>query len=295
MDFQTIFFKVTYNHHRDVSDSIAHEVRDREDFHECECVLRLPASYTEEGDPTPLIISCHGAGGRVCKAEEKIGGVASVANCVEAGFAALDVCGSEPHGLTMGCPAHIMALYKGYRYAVRHYNLSDRVLVAGESMGGQTAMNFANAFPSYVIAVGLFYPRLNMDGVTVNGHYCIGSWDKEVPKLDGTTNTRKLLLENFSFPTNAWYDENTVGFNPHRTHACADAEGQRVVIPPCPIKIWHGLEDTTIDYVMTEEYVNSVRRSGSYIELHLLEGTGHKKSDAMREERLYWFRRFADC
>ena len=37
-----IFFTVKYNHHRDVETSTVHEVRDREEFRECECVLCLP-------------------------------------------------------------------------------------------------------------------------------------------------------------------------------------------------------------------------------------------------------------
>ena len=68
--------------------------------------------------------------------------------------------------------------------------------------------------------------------------------------------------------------------------------GERVVIPPCPIKIWQGTADTVVDPVMVEEFVNSVRRSGSYIELRMLEGGVHKITDVMREEQLMWFNRF---
>jgi len=289
---EVIYFTVKFNNFRDVSQSEANEVIDREEFSECECALCLPDSYTDDGDETQLIISFHGAGGTVCSADGTVGGVKYVSQCVDAGYAALDVCGSAPHGLTMGCPEHIFAAYKAYRYAIKHYNLSERVLVAGASMGGHTAMNFINTFPSIVIAAGLIYPRLNMDGVTVNGHYCIGTWDKTAKKADGSLSSKERIIEIYRFPTDEWCEENTVGFNPHKTRSFINSDGERVVIPPCPIKIWQGTADKTVDPVMVEEFVNSVKRSGSYIELHKLEGIGHKICPVMREEITMWFNRF---
>lgn len=286
-----VFFKVSFNAFRDVSRSTEHAVLDREEMAECECVLHLPASYRDDGPETQLIISCHGAGGRVCEADQKVGGVSYVSDCVEAGYAALDVCGSAPHGVTMGCPEHIFALYRAYRYAIRHYNLSERVLVAGASMGGHVAMNFANTFPGIVTAIALIYPRLNIDSVTIDGHFCIGTWDKDKVR-DGMT-SHDRVAQIYRFPDGQWCEENTIGFNPYRTRSFLDTEGRRVVIPPCPIKVWQGLEDKTVDPVMTIEFVESVRRSGSYIELHLLDGVGHKISPVMREEVLLWFNRFA--
>ena len=98
-------------------------------------VLSLPKNYDPNGDQTPLVLSFHGAGDRVCEKEDRVGGTGFVQHIVQAGYAALDVCGSEPHGTTMGCPEHIFAIYKAYRYAVKHYNLSKEVLIAGASMG----------------------------------------------------------------------------------------------------------------------------------------------------------------
>ena len=287
-----IYFTVAFNHFRDVSDSTEHAVRDREEMHECECVLCLPDTYRDDGEPTPLILSCHGAGGRVSESENLVGGVQYATTCIDRGYAVLDICGSEPHGLTMGCPEHIFALYKAYRYAVKHFNLSERVFLMGASMGGHVAMNFSNTFPSIVLAIGMFYPRLNMDGVTVDGHYCIGTWDKTEAKQDGFT-ARERITKYFRFPTEEWCDENTLGFNAYRTRSFLNDKGERVVIPPCPIKIWQGTADKTVDPVMTEEFVRSVRRSNSYIELHMLEGVGHRVNKVMKEELYRWFSRFA--
>ena len=291
-DEKIIYFKVKFNNFRDVSGSYANEVTDREEWETCECVLSLPSSYTDDGDETPLIISSHGAGAVVCEERGQTGGIAYCRECSKQGYAVLDVCGSRPDGLTMGCPEHIFALHKAYLHAIKHYNLSKRVLVAGGSMGGHTALNFAHTFPGIVVALGLLYPRLNMDGVTVDGHYCIGTWDKTHKDEKTGYSTRDRIIQSYRFPGEEWCKQNTDGFNPYLTRSYIGADGKRVVIPPCPIKIWQGMEDTTVDPAMTIEFVESVRRSGSYNELHCLEGVSHGINDVMRTELAMWFNRF---
>ncbi len=286
-----IFFTVDYNHYRDVSDSTANEVRDQVDIRECECVLALPDSYTDDGEETPLIISFHGSGMRVSESENQIGGLAFVTQCINKGYAALDVNGSEPHGRTIGCFEHLMAAYRAYRYVTKKFNLSRQVLIAGGSMGGQTAFNFMGMFPNIVTAAGILFPRLNLETVDVNGHSCLGSWDKRTAKsADGSP--RQHIIDLHRFPIEEWCEQNTIGFNPYRIRSFVNAEGERVVIPPCPIKIWHGTADTVIDHVISEEYTRAVRRAGCYIELHLLDGVGHTTTQVMRDEMTMWFDRF---
>lgn len=286
------FFKIKFNNFRDVSGLKTDEVLDREVWDTCECVLSLPESYSDDGDETPLILSCHGAGDVVCEESGRTGGISICSECTKQGYAVLDVCGSQPHGITMGCPEHVFALYKAYLYAIKHYNLSKRVLVAGASMGGTTALNFANTFPGIVAALGLIYPRLNIDGVKVDDHYCIGTWDKvEKDKYSGLS-IRDRIVQIYRFPKDEWCKENTIGFNPYLTRSYIGADGKRVLFPPCPIKVWQGLNDTVVDSIMTLEFVESVRRAGCYIELHCIEGIGHWTTDAMKTELAMWFNRF---
>lgn len=286
-----IFFKVEFNNFRDVSHSSVNEVVDREEHSECECVLALPESYSDSGAPTQLIIACHGAGSNVMEAKNMVGGLVPVSKCIDAGYAALDVAGSRWHGLTMGCPEHLFALYKAYKYAIKHYNLTSTVLLAGGSMGGQTVLNFASMFPSIVIAAGIFFPRLNIDGVEVDGHYCIGTWDKTERKGNASS-THERIVDIFRFPSDDWCENNTIGFNPYRLRSYVGADGKRVVIPPCPIKIWQGTADTVTDPTMAVEFINSIWRSGSYAEIHLLDGVGHNVTEVMKDEQLIWFNRF---
>lgn len=286
-----IFFDVEFNGFREVSHSSENAVLDKEEIEKCECVLALPESYTDDGEPTQLILACHGAGSNVKKDFNMVGGLTQVSMCLDAGYAALDVAGSKSHGLTMGCPEHVWALYKAYKYAINHFNLTPRVLMAGASMGGQTALNFSSMFSSLVLAAGIFFPRLNIDGVEVDGHYCIGTWDKTQKKGDAPS-THDRVIDVFRFPSQEWCAENVIGANSYRLRSFVNADGKRVVIPPCPIKIWQGTADQVTDPAMAIEFINSIWRSGSYAELHLLEGIAHNVTDVMKEEQLIWFNRF---
>ena len=78
-----VFFKIKFNHYRDVSRSTLHEVTDKEEMHECEAVLCLPEGYSDTGDETPLVICCHGAGSVVREEDQKVGGVKYIDNCID--------------------------------------------------------------------------------------------------------------------------------------------------------------------------------------------------------------------
>ena len=104
-----IFFKVRYNRHRDLCEDTSRDVCDKEEWAECQAVLCLPDNYGKTGEKTQLIIACHGAGSTVCEESLQTGGLAGVLSCVDAGYAALDIDGADPSGLTMGCrsEAHV--------------------------------------------------------------------------------------------------------------------------------------------------------------------------------------------
>ena len=284
-----IFFKPHFNNYREVSRSTANEVLDREEWAECEAVLCLPDSYTEDGEETPLIMSCHGAGPTVSEEKRMIGGLPYAIECIRAGFAVLDISGSEPHGITLGCPEHVFALYKAYRHAVKNYNLSERVLLAGHSMGAQTVINFANTFPSLSVALAVFNPGLSLEPVRVDDHVCRNPWDRVVAN---NRPYREKIAKYFRFPSEEWCEENVSGFDTYRTRSFLNSEGKRAVIPPCPVKIWQGADDMTVDPVMTREYYDSIRRAGCYAELHILDGVKHTVTAVMKKELLLWFKRF---
>jgi alpha-beta hydrolase superfamily lysophospholipase len=284
-----IFFNVEYNHHRDLCTDTTKEVADRVELAECRAVLCLPDSYTEDGERTQLVIACHGAGSTVDPEKHQTGGLAAVLSCLDAGYAALDIDGAAPNGLTMGNPEHVFALYRAYKYAIKHYNLTDRVFLAGHSMGGGTAINFANTFPSLAIALAVVNPGLSMHGVTVGDHVCRNPWNR---KFEDGYRYRAPLCQYFRFPEEEFRSDLIAGFEPYRTRSFVNAEGERAVFPPCPVKIWQGADDKTVDPVLSREYYDSIRRAGCYAELHILDGVAHKVTDTAKKEIAIWFKRF---
>ena len=286
-----VYFNVKYNHNRHLCDSITPEVDDKEEWDECRAVLCLPDSYSETGKKTQLIIACHGAGTVVDRENLFAGGIGGTLKCIDAGYAALDIDGADRTGLSKGNPEHIFALYRAYKYAIEHFNLTERVVVHGASMGGMTATNFANTFPSICLALGLYYPRLNMRTFkTEDGHECLGTWDKLNPGADGR-NKRDQILEYFHMGSD-WNLDRVAGFESYNNRSFTNDKGEKVVIPPCPVKIWHGNADTVVDHIVSVEYVKAIRRGGCYADLRIIDGLGHKTIDSMRTELRMWFDRF---
>ena len=287
-----IYFKVRYNRYRDLCTSLENAVTDREEWAEANAVLCLPESYGKTGEKTPLIIACHGAGSTVNEEKNNAGGIAGVLDCIDHGYAALDIDGIEPHGVTMGCPEHVSAMYKAYRYAIKNFDLEERVLLYGGSMGGQTSINFACTYPSICLAIGEYFPRMNIESfTTADGHFCLGTWGKTTPNAQGIS-TRDRVIEYFRMENGEFNRENITGFEPYSNRSFTNEKGEKVVIPPCPIKIWHGTADTVVDPVVSKEYIKAVRRGGCYGELRLIEGVGHAINPTMQTELRMWFDRF---
>ncbi len=289
---QKIWFKVDFNNnYDDVTHTDAATPADSEDMRECECVLALPDCYTETGEAVPLILSSHGAGGRVCRDEDKTGGLSYVTPCIEAGYAAFDIHGTRPDGNSIGNRRYLEAAHRAYVYVLRHYNVQEGLFVAGASMGGHNMLNFTQFYPRDVRVVGLFYPRSNMRTETACGKECIGIWDKTTPDPTGLS-TRDRIAQEYAFSgSDVFETEKTVGLNPYHTNTLP-VNGKRVMHFPCPLKIWHGTADQTNNYELSVEFVEGIKRGGGYAVLRTLEGRGHKLNDVMREELRMWFDRF---
>ena len=289
---QRIFFKVTYNKLYDnVEDTDADKVLDGYEEGETEALLILPDSYSDTGNPTPLIFSAHGSGGIVSENPPHIGGNGYTTDCVEHGYASFDIHGTRPDGRSYGNRRYVEAVHRAYLHIVNNYNIDRRIFVCGGSMGGVCALNFVNFYPEIIRAIGLFYPRTNLNTVHFDGMDWHGSFD--VPyNPDRGFFLADVISSEYGFRTPCvWDEEKTVGLNPWFNRAIF-IDGVRYGFLPCPIKIWHGNIDTKVDYHLSVEYVKSLKRTGCYAELRTMEGTGHKTTPEARRELTLWFDRF---
>ena len=111
--------------------------------------LLLPSSYTQDGEPTPVIMYCHGASHGVW-----YGTWGATDNFrtqkqhwADMGFAVFDCTGAENNNrktpyLSAGSPQFVQAYRQCYEYLKKHYNISDDIYVCGVSAGGPVALNY---------------------------------------------------------------------------------------------------------------------------------------------------------
>ena len=286
------WFSVTYNKRFDFcfSDS-PEETLDGYEEGVSEACLSLPDSYSENGAPVPLVFSAHGSGGRVCREEDVHGGIKYLGDANLEKYAVFDIHGTRPDGRSHGNRRYVFAVYRAYNYVISHYNVDPRLFVSGGSMGGVCALNFVNTFPSAVRAVGLFYPRTNLHEEFIGGMREHGSFDSQRNPKKGFY-LREVIADQFGFSQNlAWEPEKTAGFDPFNTRTVT-IDGKRYTFFPCPIKVWHGDSDVSVDFRTAREYIAGIRRAGSMAELRVMRGRGHSINPVMQEELGLWFDRF---
>ena len=133
-----------------------------------ECVLRLPSSYNIYGQPTRLILACHGAQGYVDATNNtwyNSNWKDFMDDMLTAGYAVFDSnvlpasTGTDQMGFACGSPLYVNVLKKAYDYIIKNYNVYPQIFVHGTSMGGAGASAFAYTYPQIVLAQSSFAGR----------------------------------------------------------------------------------------------------------------------------------------
>lgn len=109
-------------------------------------LLMLPESYTADGEPTRLVIACHGAGTSLTGYQSGTSMIGNYKYMTEMGFAVMDMYGFPPALIGAvestgdkhyGNPSVLECYMNGYNYVMERFNLcDDGVFVYGLSMGG---------------------------------------------------------------------------------------------------------------------------------------------------------------
>lgn len=235
-------------------------------------LLLLPETYRADGEPTRLVISCHGAGGSVHTDDAQIINHTLTKYLLANGYAVMDMAGLPlayckkyqiDYFNNIGGPIAMDAYYLGYRHCIEAYNLKKEVLLHGASMGGISSTNLVLDGRIPVLAQTGFCPVLD----TYNEIY-LHPWSGGLPRealgklysLDRDENGQYLYEEGRIAP-----------YNP-MTHP-------KLKHYPIPVAFWQSVNDLTVSPRVTEEFVRILKENGASVSLDLLPDGGHEPQD----------------
>ena len=252
---------------------------DSENLVDIPCVLKLPTTYNPSGTPTKLIMTCHGAGGSVTN--NSISAAGGHDCIINGGYAWFDVNGSSVTSEHMSGIRTLEAYKKAYDYIIENYNIEPHILVHGRSMGGLTALNFTYHFPSIVSACACVYPVTDL-----YNQAWLRPWS--------STCKQNMAIEyNFNDKTgNTFEEDKVIGFNPIKNNTITIADNNYTNFP-VPLKIWHGLADTTVRIDESRKLVSAIKNYGGRASIREIEGMAHTLSDWLWNETFIWLKRYS--
>lgn len=253
----------------DVSCSLPNDNEESGSFYKDNCFLAFPDSYSDDGEATRLVISCHGAGGTVTTDDAQVEGQIMTAYLLANGYAVMDTNGlPEAYALekgidlrnNIGSPIAIRCYLEAYSYCMEHFNLKREVFVHGGSMGGISSTNLVLSGLIPVIAHTCLCPVLD----TYNQIF-LHPWSGGLPK----TALGKIYALDVDENGEYIYDEDKIlGFNP--------VENPKSSFYPVPVKFWHCKDDGTVSYSVTEKFIERIQRNGGIACLRSFEYGAHE-------------------
>jgi len=270
----------------------------------------FPDTYSVGGTPTPVIAMLHGSNGYVA---EGVLGYASGSWITQrnaylaAGFAVMDINGygvsTEPDAKSKhwGCPLAIETLDKAWEFLRHNFNVCEKLLLHGTSMGGILAMSYAKVFPGKVAAVGCFAPNLfaySMRYVDDATKYpAWGYIDKAEAEADDYNNLTGYVVLNECQVA----DDDTGVLSQFEWADYPYADREQVLTKrlidrfPVTIRIWQGSSDTTVYPSNSTLLFNSLMRGNSPASIRVCLNAGHDLASEsyVRNEAVSFFKRFA--
>lgn len=277
-------------------------------------ILVLPTNYDADGESIRLCVVCHGAGATPFPSKT-LDGTGKILGdpqrvLTKMGYAIYDMY-ANPYELTgstselhYGNPLVLQCYIKGYEYIVKNYNVkTDGIFASGSSMGGLSSFQIAQSGAIPVIAQAGFNPCIDIfkqaycnpwttysyqrskiaeyfkfTGIvptwtsanppsTEEIQYFKDNIDKLIghyPIIKNITNTNFMALfdvvpaSGIAIPTN----EETLYNTFIATH-------------PVPVKVWHNIDDSVVNYRYSKYWINMIRRSGQLAFLRPFTTGGH--------------------
>lgn len=270
----------------------------------------FPETYSVGGTPTPVIAMLHGGDGRVgedCMGYTTTEWITWRSLYLAAGFAVMDINGYgvstqvDAKSKHWGGPLAIETLDKAWDFLRQNFNVCDKLLVHGTSMGGVLAMNYAKVFPGKVAAVGCFAPVLFAYSMRytedATKYPAWGYIDHEAAEADDYNNLTGYVVLNESLIV----DDETMTVSKFEWSDYPYEDRNQVLTKklidrfPVPLRIWQGTSDQTVYPSFTALIFNSLMRGNSPVSLRQCNGAGHNLASVsyVRNEAVSYFKRFA--
>ncbi len=270
----------------------------------------FPSTYNKVGTPTPVVAMLHGSDGYV--ADGHFGYDSSEWNAMKnaylsAGFAVMDINGygastqADLKSKHWGCPLAVETLDKAFEFLKKNYNVCDKILLHGKSMGAALAISYTKCFSGKVAGVGLLAPTFLLFSARFNdfaGMYeAWGYADKTDAESDNFNNFTgySLFSECFVYGQNGgvfrfdWadYDDST---------KAAILTSELIEHLPATVRVWQGTADTTVPKEYSQLLVSSLRRGNTPATLRLCSGATHniESNSYVRNEVVDFFKRFVN-
>ena len=269
-----------------------------------------PNTYSINGQPTPVIAMLHGSNGYVaegCLGYTSGGWITQRDQYLAAGFAVMDINGYgvstevDEHSEHWGCPLAIETLDKAWEFIKQNFNVCDKLLLAGTSMGGILAMSYAKCFPGKVAAVGCFAPNLfcySMRYISGDGskELAWGYADHAEAEADGYKNlTGYIPLNECQIIDDETGVISQFDWSDYSYEDRAQVLTKKLIdLFPVQMRVWQGSADTSVYPSNSQLLVSSLRRGNSPVTIRMCNGAGHDLASVayVRNEAVDWFNRF---
>lgn len=260
----------------------------------------FPSIYKPNGKPSQVVAMLHGANGGITTTWM---GYQSNTNWVNwrnqylaNGFIVLDIngrgLGTDDESHHWGCPIALETLHKAFVYLKENYNVNDKMLIQGSSMGGATAWNYAFTYPTDVKAMALAAPATiswimltGRTGIADERTLACNSWMYADVAAAESDNFQKIIgydpilrCDKYDGNNILQIVDNLVNYDV--LSYGGDSDGYKLVgkALPCPVRIWHSPQDITVPVELSKIITKAYRNGGQNVTLRLCpvsSGNGH--------------------
>jgi pimeloyl-ACP methyl ester carboxylesterase len=276
--------------------------------------IQLPTNYTGYGEPTRLIIVCHGAGANLSTYQSSAWKTTNYSFWTDLGYAVMDMYACPPalgdkSELHYGNPTVLECYEKGYEYVMKRFNLrDDGVFVLGSSMGGLSSFQIVQSGKFPVLAQVANCPVIDLFKQAYCNPWADISYQRShIAAYFGFDGIQPAYTNNRHIPSDGEIDSfrdnfaKTVDYSPIFANVTSgniagifdklpasatvyDAEeaalyARLTATHPCPLLIIHNKNDSTVAYRYSEYFAGMLERGGADITLKLYDTGAHNAWD----------------